>query len=85
VAASLHTVGGVIRDARVALGGVAPKPWRSHPAEAALIGRPATRETFAAAGAAAATGMRGYGKNDFKLTLTRRTVVRALEHAGGLA
>ncbi len=85
VAASLHVTDGVIRDARIGIGGVAPKPWRSHAAEAALTGRPPTPETFAAAGVAAASGMRGYGKNDFKLTLTRRTVVRALEHAGGLA
>jgi xanthine dehydrogenase YagS FAD-binding subunit len=85
VAAALDTSVGVIRKARIALGGVAPKPWRSHEAEAALVGRPATAATFAAAAAAATTGMQGYGKNDFKLTLTRRTVVRALELAGGLA
>jgi xanthine dehydrogenase YagS FAD-binding subunit len=85
VAAALDMTAGIIRTARVAIGGVAPKPWRSHVAEAALVGRPATPETFAAAGIAAASGMHGYGKNDFKLTLTRRTVVRALEHAGGLA
>jgi xanthine dehydrogenase YagS FAD-binding subunit len=85
VAAALDMKAGIIRTARVAIGGVAPKPWRSHAAEEALIGRPATPETFAAAGLAASAGMRGYGKNDFKLTLTRRTVVRALEQAGGLA
>jgi xanthine dehydrogenase YagS FAD-binding subunit len=85
VAAALDMKAGVIRTARVAIGGVAPKPWRSHAAEDALAGRPATPETFAAAGVAASGGMRGYGKNDFKLTLTRRTVVRALEQAGGLA
>jgi xanthine dehydrogenase YagS FAD-binding subunit len=85
VAAALDVSGGIIRNARVALGGVAPKPWRSHAAEAALIGRPATLATFAAAAAAATAGMHGYGKNDFKLTLVPRTVVRALEHAGGMA
>jgi xanthine dehydrogenase YagS FAD-binding subunit len=85
VAAALDMTAGIIRTARVAIGGVAPKPWRSHAAEDALTGRPATAETFAAAGVAASSGMRGYGKNDFKLTLTRRTVVRALEQAGGLA
>jgi xanthine dehydrogenase YagS FAD-binding subunit len=85
VAAALETTAGVIRTARVALGGVAPKPWRSHEAEAALIGRPATAASFAAAALAATTGMHGHGKNDFKITLTQRTVVRALEHAGGLA
>jgi xanthine dehydrogenase YagS FAD-binding subunit len=85
VAAALETTAGVIRTARIALGGVAPKPWRSHEAEAALIGRPVTAETFAAVAVAATSGMRGYGKNDFKITLTQRTVTRALEHAGGLA
>ncbi len=69
VAAALRTTAGVIHGARIALGGVAPKPWRSHAAEAALIGRPATPETFAAAAAAATSGMHGYGKNDFKITL----------------
>jgi xanthine dehydrogenase YagS FAD-binding subunit len=85
VAAGVETAGGIIRSARIAIGGVAPKPWRSSEAEAALVGRPATAATFAAAGLAATTGMHGYGKNDFKITLTRRTVVRALEHAGGVA
>jgi xanthine dehydrogenase YagS FAD-binding subunit len=85
VAAALDIAGGMIRTARVALGGVAPVPWRSHEAEAALTGRPATAATLAAAAAAATTGMRGYGKNNFKITLTRRTIVRALELAGGAA
>ena len=85
VAAALETAVGVIRSARIALGGVAPTPWRAHEAEAVLIGRPATAETFAAAAAAATNGMRGYGKNDFKIALTRRTVVRALQLAGGAA
>ena len=85
VAAALETTLGVIRSARIALGGVAPKPWRSYAAEAALVGRPVTPNTFAAAAVAATTGMHGNGKNDFKITLTRRTVVRALEHVGGVA
>jgi xanthine dehydrogenase YagS FAD-binding subunit len=85
VAAALDTSGGIVRSARIALGGVAPKPWRSHAAEAALIGRPATPETFAAAAGAATAGMRGYGKNDFKITLAQRTVVRALDAAGATA
>jgi xanthine dehydrogenase YagS FAD-binding subunit len=85
VAAALDISGGVIRTARVALGGVAPNPWRSHEAEAALVGKPATMATFAAAGAAATHGMRGFGKNDFKILLTRRSVTRALQTAGGVA
>ncbi|MDB5027858.1 MAG: aromatic aldehyde oxidoreductase FAD-binding subunit [Candidatus Eremiobacteraeota bacterium] len=85
VAAALDVAGGTIRAARVALGGVAPKPWRSHDAEAALVGRQPGAEAFAAAARASTRGMRGYGQNDFKIELARRAVVRALEHAGGAA
>ena len=85
VAAALDVAAGTVRSARVALGGVAPKPWRAHDAEAALAGRPATAPTFAAAARAATRGMRGYGMNDFKIALTERAVARALAHAGGAA
>lgn len=85
VAAAIDTGGGIVRSARVALGGVAPKPWRSHEAEAALVGHPATTATFAAAARAATAGMRGYGHNDFKVALTQRSIVRALETVGGTA
>jgi xanthine dehydrogenase YagS FAD-binding subunit len=85
VAATLEVANGTIRAARVALGGVAPKPWRAHAAEAALVGRRPGGEAFAAAASAATRGMRGYGQNDFKVELARRAVVRALEHAGGAA
>ncbi len=85
VAAALDISGGVIRDARVALGGVAPKPWRSRAAERALIGKLPSTGTFAAAASAATAGMRGFGKNDFKIALTERSIVRALGRVGGLA
>ena len=85
VGAALDVQAGMIRGARVALGGVAPKPWRSHDAEGALVGKPATPETFAAAARAATSGMHGYGKNDFKITLVRRSVERALGQTGGVA
>ncbi len=85
VAAALEVANGTIRAARVALGAVAPKPWRAHAAEAALVGRRPGGEAFAAAAGAATRGMRGYGQNDFKVELARRAVVRALEHAGGAA
>jgi len=84
VAAGLDVAGGAVRAARVALGGVAPTPWRSHEAETALVGQPANAATFAAAAQAATRGMRGYGENDFKVALTRRAVARALAHAGGI-
>jgi xanthine dehydrogenase YagS FAD-binding subunit len=86
VAAALDvSAGGRIRAARVALGGVAPIPWRAHAAEAALVGKPANAQTFAAAAAAATRGMRSYGQNGFKIALTQRAVARALAHAGGAA
>jgi xanthine dehydrogenase YagS FAD-binding subunit len=84
-AAALEISGGTIRAARVALGGVAPVPWRSREAETMLVGRPATPATFAAAAGAATANMRGYGMNDFKITLAQRTVERALETTGGMA
>jgi xanthine dehydrogenase YagS FAD-binding subunit len=80
-AVALDVHGGVIRDARVALGGVATKPWRSRDAERALVGKPATLETYRSAGAAAMNGAVGRGHNDFKIELARRTIVRALTEA----
>jgi xanthine dehydrogenase YagS FAD-binding subunit len=78
-AVALDVHDGVIRDARVALGGVATKPWRSHDAEQALVGKRATAESYRNAAAAAVIGAVGRGHNDFKIELARRTVVRALE------
>jgi len=72
---------GVVRDARLALGGVAHKPWRAPLAEAALIGRRAGPETFAHAAELLLSGARGQGDNDFKITMARRAVIRALEQA----
>lgn len=85
VAAGLEIAGGTIRTARVALGSVAPKPWRARGAEAVLAGRAATAQTFEDAGRAATAGMRGYGYNDFKIALTQRAVVRALQTIAGAA
>ncbi len=78
VAAALDVEGGRIRDARLALGGVAPVPWRARDAERSLIGAPATPASFARAAEVALSGARGYGHNDFKIPLARRTIVRAL-------
>jgi xanthine dehydrogenase YagS FAD-binding subunit len=85
VAAALDIVDGTVRTARVTLGGVAPKPWRAYDVERALAGQPASNATFVQAAEIAARGMHGYGKNDFKLTLVPRTVLRALQQAGGVA
>ena len=80
-AASLRMEGDVVAEARLALGGVALKPWRCREAEAALAGRPATVETFTAAAAAALTAATPGGDNAFKIELARRIVVRALVQA----
>ena len=69
---------GKVRSARLALGGVAHKPWRATEAETFLAGRPATAESFRAAADAALAGAKGYQHNSFKIELARRTIVRAL-------
>jgi xanthine dehydrogenase YagS FAD-binding subunit len=77
-AVALDVVDGTVEDARVALGGVGTRPWRSPEAEQALRGAPATVETFEAAAAAATDGARPRRHNAFKVALAQRTVVRAL-------
>lgn len=81
-AVALELDGKTIRSARVALGGVGAKPWRAEQTEAALTGKPATPDTFAAAAALALTGAKTTPDNAFKLKLAPRVVVRALELAG---
>jgi xanthine dehydrogenase YagS FAD-binding subunit len=84
-AVALDLAGETIRAARVALGGVATKPWRSPEAEQALAGQPAARETFERAAAAALAGAQPRGGNAYKVALAKRTLVRALERATGRA
>jgi len=79
VAAILHTDGAKIHAARIAFGSIAPRPWRSPEAEHALIGQAPRCETFEAAAAAGLNGARGYGHNDFKIPLARRTLVAVLQ------
>lgn len=81
VAAALEIEGGRIRAARLALGGVAHKPWRDVQAEQMLAGKAAEREAFAAAADKILDGARGFGGNDFKIELARRAICRALEQA----
>lgn len=81
VAAALRIEGGVIAEARIALGGVAHKPWRKPEAEAVLLGKPASRDLFAAAAGELLQGAAGQGGNDFKIELARKAVVRALRQA----
>jgi xanthine dehydrogenase YagS FAD-binding subunit len=81
VAAALQLEGGVIAAARLALGGVAHKPWRSREAEALLAGEAPSREAFARAADRLLAGAAGQGGNDFKIPLARRAIVRALDQA----
>ena len=69
---------GRIGHARLALGGVAHKPWRSVAAEAALHGREATAPAFGEAAEIVVKGSHPYRYNGFKVELARRAIVRAL-------
>jgi xanthine dehydrogenase YagS FAD-binding subunit len=81
VAVGLELDGGRIREARFALGGVAPRPWRNAQAEAALVGRPANAGTFAQAADLVLREAKGFGHNTFKIDLAHRAIVRALSQA----
>lgn len=78
VAAAVAVEDGVVTSARLAFGGLAPMPWRSAEAEAALVGKPAGTEAFEAAAEALLEDARGYGHNDFKIVLARRTLIACL-------
>jgi len=82
-AVGLDVADGRIRAARVALGGVATKPWRSLEAEQALVGQAPGRPAFERAAAAAIADPRPRRDNAFKVGLAKRTIVRALELAWG--
>lgn len=81
VAAALDLNGEIINDVRVALGGVAHKPWRQPEAEALFKGKPATRENFERLAKLILDGATGFGHNDFKIKLARKTILRALIEA----
>jgi xanthine dehydrogenase YagS FAD-binding subunit len=73
--------GGRVRYVRVAMGGVGTKPWRSHEAEAALVGKEATETNFRAAAEAALKHAKPQRDNGFKVELAKRCVVRTLKLA----
>jgi|SRR5262245_3012563 len=81
VAVGLDLNGGVVREARVALGGVAHKPWRDPAAEAALRGQAPNDANFKVAADILLRDARGYPHNTFKIDLARRVLVRALTQA----
>jgi xanthine dehydrogenase YagS FAD-binding subunit len=72
---------GVVSDARIALGGVAHKPWRVPAAEALLRGAAPSPELFGQVAERILEGAVGQGANDFKIELARRAIVRALKQA----
>jgi xanthine dehydrogenase YagS FAD-binding subunit len=78
VAAALELDGDTVTDARVALGGVAHKPWRKPEAEALLIGKTATKENYQLVAEKLLEGAKGFGHNTFKIELAKRAIVRAL-------
>ncbi|HKF75972.1 MAG TPA: xanthine dehydrogenase family protein subunit M [Candidatus Dormibacteraeota bacterium] len=78
VAVALDVADGVVRDVRVALGGVAHKPWRATRAEAALRGAPATERSFVDAAAAELADARPLPGNAFKVPVARGAIVRTL-------
>jgi len=84
VAAALELDGNIIRNARLAMGGVAHKPWRLTDAEKSLIGKTISIENFQNAAQIAMQGAKAYGSNDFKLKLAPATITEALKHASGL-
>ena len=86
VAAALEVENGLIKNIRLALGGVAHKPWRAVTAERLLEGASATENEFRAAAAAELKDAQGFGHNDFKIELARRSIVSVLvelSHNGG--
>ena len=74
-----------VRTARIALGGVAYRPWRAREAEEALVGRPLTQANAEAAAGLAFASAQPREMNRYKVELGRRTVVRALLHAGTMS
>jgi len=81
VAAALELDGDIIRDVRLALGGVAHKPWRDKAVEESLKGKPVSRESFVAAADAMLRDARPLAHNAFKIKLAQRAIVRALSDA----
>ncbi|OZI05725.1 FAD-binding molybdopterin dehydrogenase [Siphonobacter sp. BAB-5385] len=76
-AVALEMKGKTIQQARLALGGVAHKPWRLPQVESFLRGKTASEAVFKEAAQLAMQGAKGYGHNDFKLTLTPQTIIQA--------
>jgi xanthine dehydrogenase YagS FAD-binding subunit len=85
VAAAMEFDSGAIRSARIVVGGVAHKPWRVPDAETLLVGQKPTRAVFQAAANRVLEGAQAHRDNAFKIELAKRSIVRALNMAGGVA
>jgi xanthine dehydrogenase YagS FAD-binding subunit len=83
VAAVVDVQDGVIASASLAFGGLGPMPWRNPAVEAALVGKAPTDEAFEAAATALLADAKGYGSNDFKIPLARRTLIATLRTLTG--
>jgi xanthine dehydrogenase YagS FAD-binding subunit len=83
VAAALDIQEGMVRDVRIALGGVAHKPWRATQAEAALHGARATLESFRRAAEAELAAARPLDGNAFKVKMARNTIIAVLRDLSG--
>ncbi len=81
VAVALEIAGNTIKNAKLAMGGVAHKPWRLTAAEKYLTGKPAVQESFAVAADMAMEGAAGFGHNNFKIKMGRAAVAEALWQA----
>lgn len=80
-AVALELEGNIIKDIRLALGGVAHKPWRDRSCEEALIGKEANEANFRAMAEQILAGAQGYGSNTYKIELAKRAIVRAFSEA----
>jgi xanthine dehydrogenase YagS FAD-binding subunit len=85
VAAALDLRDGTVHDAALALGGVAPRPWRVLSAERALVGKRLDDASIADASNLLLAGAKPLQHNAFKVELARRSIARALRTAGGVA
>ena len=85
VAVALDIQNGIIRDARLAMGGVAHKPWRLTEAEKLLKGKPVSEGLFRQVAQKAMQGAKGYGHNNFKLKLAPASIIEALKTAAAKA
>ncbi len=83
-AVTLNMSGGVVKDCRIVLSGVAPIPWRSPEAEAVIRGKAITPALAVKAGEAAVAKAKPLGKNEYKVPLTSNVVTASILHAAGM-